>query len=117
MRAALAAVPRLGIQIERDLGGARQDGFWVSTGVTNPFPKFRASVQPTKPQELAHIPGGDEVTEAITLYTTDLLRVADDVQGRKADTLRYEGRQYKVIAALEWGGQGFHSFVAAPVPT
>lgn len=85
--------------------GVRRAGGFTSSAITG-------HVQPTTPKELQHIEGGENVEEAITIYTTSVLHTTDDIQSHGADEIGYRNQRYKVISAADWSGQGFRTFIA-----
>ena len=79
---------------------------------------FKGHVQPTTPSVLAKIEGGENIEEAISIYTKFALRGADDRDGLEADRIerkRFPGRRYKIISVEDWDGQGFRVFIAGTV--
>jgi len=119
MGQALKALPVDHLDCFRDVGGGRVAGFRERTGFEGKTTTFRAHVQPTTPQQMRFLrgAGGEEVDEAITIYTKQDLKVTDDKLGLEADRVDYRGKRYKIISAFDWSGQGFRTYIAGPVVT
>ena len=117
MAAALAVMPKTSIRVFRPLAGARVDGFWMDPGQMEPIQGVTAIVQPSTPEEMALIAGGESIDAAVTIYTTHQLLVADDVKGRQADEVLYQDERWKLIQETDWSGQGFRKFIAGRTPT
>jgi len=108
-------LPQSQLVLYRPSVGALVKGFRQSAGAGTLGTSFFANVQPTKPAELAKIEGGENVEEAVTIYTKTELRMADDEQGLEADRVEYRNKNYKVMSAADWSGQGFRIFIAGLV--
>lgn len=80
--------------------------------------RFRGNVQPTTPAELSKIEGGENIEEAITIYTRFELKGADIEEEREADRIeraRIPGKRWKVISVADWNGQGFRTYICGTV--
>lgn len=117
MGVALRALPADRLDCLRDTGGGRVAGFRERTGFESQVKGFRAHVQPTTPQQMRFIIGGEEITGAITIWTKQELLPTNDQLGLEADRVDYRGTRYKVVAAFDWSGQGMRTYIAGPVVT
>ena len=107
-------LPQSSLKLHRPSEGAIVRGFRQPTGEALGL-KFSAHVQPTTPRELSHIPGGENIESAITVYTNTELKTADETLGHEADRIEYRGRTYKVVSVADWIGQGFRTFICGEV--
>lgn len=110
---ALDALPFDLLQHFRPVGGARVDGLRKNQGFVQ-LEDFEANVQPTTPEQISFITGGEEVDGLITIYNTKTELQVGDGQDGGADHLIWKGTRYKVMSAAPWGTYGFRSFVAGP---
>ncbi len=117
MGRALAALPIDRLDRFRDVGGGRVAGFRERTGFDGERTTFAAHVQPSTPQQMRFLPGGEEVDEAITIHTRHELLATNDKLGLEADRIDYRGKRYKILSAFDWSGQGFRTYIAGPVVT
>ena len=115
MDRALRALPIDLIDCFRDVDGGRIKGVRVRGGFTSTGTNIRAHVQPTTPQQMRFIVGGEEVSQAITIWTKQDLRTTEDNEGREADRIHYRGKEFKIIGAFDWSGTGHRQYIAGPV--
>jgi hypothetical protein len=109
-------LPNFELRYYRDTGTARVNGVRsTDSRSTSPTPFF-ANVQPSTPAEVRHLPGGEEVSAAITIYTQTELRVTNPNRAHRSDHVEYSGQRYKLRSELDWSGHGFRGYVATLLP-
>jgi hypothetical protein len=110
MMPALRVLPKSRLVRFREQVGGRIGGLRSGGGFQSDL-EFRASVQPTTPQQMSMIEGGEHIEGAISVYTNEDLRTSQ-VNGDQADRLLFNGEWFKIVQRLNWGGQGFSIYVA-----
>lgn len=99
--------------------GTRADGRWIEGAVTERL--IRASVQPARPIEVAHLPEGTRTRGAVVVYTQEALRPADEAAGIEADRVVHAGFEWEV-QQIDQHAEGIAHFKAlcvraeAPLP-
>lgn len=110
LKRALSVLPKATLVRYREDVGARIGGLRASGGFHDNL-QFKANVQPTTPQQMKMIEGGEHVEGAISIYTTEELRTSHS-DGDQADRIVHDGEWFKVVQRINWGGQGFRIYVA-----
>jgi hypothetical protein len=72
--------------------GYNADGLRV--GPTTDSEDVRAVVQPVPASTLTHLPEGDQINYAISIWTTEVLKLGDRVT--------YQGVQYEILTKQDW---------------
>lgn len=106
---ALSVLPKAKLTRMREEVGGRVGGLRVSGGFESY--EFRANVQPTTPQQMSMLDGGEHIDGAISIYTKEDLRTSQ-ADGDQADRIVHESEWFKVVQRLNWSGQGFRIYIA-----
>ena len=82
------------VTLKRYAAGSYSGGRWVAG--TETVATITACVQPAGPAELLSMEEGDRQKDQITLWTQDAIYTLDEVTGRKADRVSWDGEYWQV---------------------
>lgn len=88
------------VKRESIAGSYNGEGVWVpgGEGTVTVF----ASKQPLTGKEIVRIPEGDRTKQRFVLYSADLLKALDEVEGKKADVVTLEEGEFQVESVSPW---------------
>lgn len=88
--------------------GSFQLGGYVST--PTPIPMW-GPVQPSSEKEISMVPEGDRTTGMYTFWST--LPILTTNQNGVADTILWDGNNYRILAIMPWIENGYYLGVGA----
>jgi len=94
------AVFRRDVTLRRPAAGSYSGGRWVEGARTDST--IQASVQPVRPEEMALVPENRRHEARYSLFTSTLLRAANEHTQTNADYVVVDGEEMEVLGADHW---------------
>lgn len=89
------------------------NGKLVAAGTTSTT--IQASVQPLNGQEMLLLPEARRTSQAVNIYTTTQLRVANTVTGYNADLVTAFGSDFEIISCEPWQSNVINHYKAVGI--
>jgi hypothetical protein len=78
---------------------------------------IRACIQPTAGRDLLLLEEEMRTRQTVTVFTTDLIRTADDATQTPPDVIQFAGERYQVHTVQDWMALGgYYKGIALKVP-